>query len=228
MRRYPPNLTVRGMNAVAVALLAGLAGCNAVGAVLDKATTKPAIAAEYTPPKQPMLVLFEDYKNPDVAGIFADRLSSSVTAELKEHKIAPVIPPARLIEFRSNKGADYRQLKTPYIGRALGAKQILYGDITDFTVDAPLGSDMSKGKVKVFVRVIDANTGETVWPTDTYPGEEIEVESPTMRVTDEESQAALVDAMAERLTQRICQLFYTHSEEEEPDNAESTDAGATP
>lgn len=221
-----PKLMSNSVGVLTIALLAGLAGCNAVGAVLDKATTKPAIAAQYIPPKQPMLVLFEDYKNPDGAGIFADRLSSNVTAELKEHKIAPVIPPARLIEFRSNKGADYHQLKTPDIGRALGAKQILYGDITDFTVDAPLGSDMSKGKVKVFVRVIDATTGETVWPTDTYPGEEIEVESPTMRVTDEESQAALVDAMAERLTQRITQLFYAHSDEDEPDNAEMTDDGA--
>ena len=87
---------------------------------------------------------------------------------------------------------------------------MLYADVISLNVYAPLGAETAKGTITARVNVIDAQTGETRWPQDAGP-RIISVESPTLPLKSDGSLEPLNDYIVDRLSQRIAELFYTHS-----------------
>jgi predicted small lipoprotein YifL len=206
------RLALRGM-AVATTL-AALAGCGAIGAVAYKAIP-PSTPPAYKPVKDDMLVLVENFRNPSSVSLTSERLDRQIAYELVEHKVAPIINPDRLEELRLTKQKQYSSMNVAAIGKAMGARQVLYADLIDFSVETAMGSEMSKGHAELRVRVIDVATGQTRWPEDVAAGYPVKLETPFLPLKSGVTESTLRDQMIHTLADRTAQVFYGHFTDEE-------------
>jgi hypothetical protein len=192
-----------------------MGGCQYFGAILSKFTDDPKTPAQYVPTREDMLVLIEDSHNPDLIGILGDRLMTNVAQKLTTHKVDQLIDPKKLIDFRSEHLEQYRHMSVLALAHMFKARQILYADVVTFNVTAPIGSETAKGTITAYVKIIDAQTGETRWPQDAGP-QIITVETPTLPVKTGDTLEPLNDYVVDRLSDRIAELFYEHTTTDEP------------
>ena len=201
----------------ALALMPCLSGCAMIGAMAYKMSPDVTVPARYVPKKEPMVVIARTSQNAGGAALEAERLGRYVTEDLKDHKIGPMLDPSALTQFQSRRAGGSvwaaavttapaaRPMTLAELGRAVGAKQILYVDLTAFSVESALGTDMVKGQAEARVRVIDADTGQTRWPTDTTQGYVIPLSTPFAAT----GEAAVRERMTKDLATRIARLFYS-------------------
>lgn len=192
-------------------------GCQAVAAILDK-TGDPTEPAKYVPDHDNMLVLVEDFQNPGLIEIEAEHMNRLIAEELVAHKVAPVVNPDRLSVYHSEHQDEYRKMQIPTIGSVVGARQVLYADITEFRVDSMAGSDARKGHAEARVKVVDAITSQTRWPRDaTAAGYQVVVDIPFADDSKNVSEIVVRNALSKELASRIAKLFYNaEAKEQEP------------
>ena len=213
----PMNSLRRGATrAPPLLLLFLLSGCSLGGALAHKVVGPPPVPARYAPPKEPTLVLVENYRNPSAAILDAQRLERRVGDELERHRVVPVVDPNRLETVRATPG--FSKMTIPAIGRASGAKQVVYVNVHSFNVDGTVAGEMLKGRAEMSVRIVDATTGESRWPPDAagYP---VAVETPWVRQGDDVDEAALREQMSQRAADIMVKLFRKHGAEEGIDSA---------
>jgi len=201
------------------------AGCNVAGALASKVVPEPAVAARYVPSKQKrMLVLVENYRNPDAARMDAQRLTAHLAAELRRHGIAPVVDPNEAEALRARP--DYPSMKVQEVGRAAGAGQVLYVNLQQFAVDDTVGGEMTKARGEMRVRVVDVATGQTLWPRSVPEGSTVTAETPWVRTAsgtgDAASEIALRDQLARSAANQIVKLFRACRPDEEHQELEET------
>ena len=209
------------------AALAALAcsGCAPVGAIVNKVVPEPPVPARYVPNKTaPVLVLVENYRNPAAARMDAQRVAMHVADELREYRIAPVVDPADAEALRSRP--DYHLMKVEEVGRAAGAGQVLYVNFQKFDTEYTTGGEMVKGSAEMRVRLVDAHTGQTLWPRSLPEGHPVVAESPWVRTPtgDREgtSEPQLRDQVARRAAHEIVKLFRPWRQEDEEQDLEET------
>jgi hypothetical protein len=192
-----------------VTLLACAGGCVAVAAALDKAGGDPKEPAKYKPEQQNLAVLVEDYANPAVVELLADHMDQLIGEELIANKVAPVVNPEKLTVFRLDHPDTYKKLKIPAIGEKLGARQVLYVNVTDFTVTSAGGTELLNGHAEARVKLVDCITGSTLWPRDaTSAGYPIVVELPFDANGQDVSAPTVREAVAKVLSSKVARLFY--------------------
>ena len=182
-------------------------GCAAGGALLYKLSPPPTVPAEYKPAKEPTLVLAENFQNPDLVQVQADRLAREISQELLDHKVVPVVAPEKLADLRGAKGESFHSMNLPAVGEAVGARQVIYVDLSQFTVDQQPGSNMNKGKATAMVKLVEVPSGHTLWPRDTSAGREVKVETPFVR-PGEGSPDSIQEEMFHTMADKIAKLFY--------------------
>jgi hypothetical protein len=194
-------------------------GCAGIGAVIYKVTPPPSIQAVYKLPKKTVLVWVEDYRNPGVSEEAAERLGREITAQFKQHKLAPVVDPDKFVQYRFDKGTAFDQMTIASVGRALGAEQVLYVDLVDYGGDWTLASDMLHPKADIRVRVVDVKTGDTAWPNEAVRGYPMNIDLQYANIKDTQTandeQAAICTATADH----VAKLFYKHDSEEVSETA---------
>jgi hypothetical protein len=200
---------------VCIALLAVAAGCNVIGVFGYAAGGVMKVPAEYKLQNRPTLVLVENYENPDLYALPADRLERGVTDELTENKAAKLISPDKVDDIKSSDPADYHKMDIPALGRAVGAKQVVYVNLVYFTVDAPVGGDRFVGKAEAHVKVVDSETGHTLWPADSSNGRVIKLETKPEQEVDATKLALVEDQLCHTMTQKIARLFRDTTQEEQ-------------
>jgi hypothetical protein len=195
---------------VALVLLLGSGGCNVLGAIAYKTVGPSKIPPEYKPPQEPMLVLAESYSHSEQLQPAADQLTNLLVDELKTNKVAPLIEPDKLLSLRSDRAAEFAKMKIPDVGRALGAKQILYVDLQECDVNATAGSDSLRGIVSANVRVVDVATGKTKWPLAgaSHP---IKADTNYVRKEARDTPMSIRNQMLDDLSGAIARLFYEYS-----------------
>ena len=193
-------------------LLLAAAGCSSAGALAHKFIGPPPIPAQYKPAKEPMLVLVENYRNPSAAMLDARRLAMVLGDELRRYDVAPVVSPRRLDAVESVPG--FASMSIPAVGRAAGAKQVLYVHVGRFGVESTVGGEMIKGSADMTVRVVDAATGDSRWPVDAG-GHPVAIQTPWLRRGEGADEASLREQMSRRAADYIVKLFRKHSVEDE-------------
>ena len=196
---------------LACAGVALLFGCEAIGVAAYKLSPEPQVPAQYVPPKEPTLVLVENYRNPDSVSLAAEQLTRQITVELRHHDVVPLIDPDSLFELRNDHPEKYAKMNISQIGKTLKARQVLYADLVQFTVESTLASDMVKGHAQVHVRFIDTLTGHTLWPQDVSDGASIGFDTPYLHLTDGASEATVRGQLVSALAVKVGQLFYKWS-----------------
>ena len=204
---------------------AALPGCVPVGAVVNKVVGEPPIPPRYVPnSNRPMLVLVENYRNPDANRLDAQRATMYLAEELRSYRIAPVVDAEVAEALRSRP--EYRSMKVEEVGRAAGAGQVLYVNLQQVKVDNTVGGDMLKARAQLSVRVVDAETGRTLWPTETAQGEALVADSPWVRTpagaAEGTSEPALRDQLARTAAHQIVRMFRKWRPEDEEQELEET------
>jgi len=203
------------LKALVVVLLAWVVvGCAAISAVTYKVAGDPKVPAEYKPANQPTLVLVENFQNPDQYRESASELERDIVGELKNNHVTQVIRVEKLEDLRSADAAAYRKMRIDQVGRALGAKQVIYVNLTKFSAHPPLGSPEMSGEAEALVRVIDVESGRTLWPQDTSAGRDIKYETKHEEAVDFSNTSAVQDQMSAALADKIARLFYAAAEPE--------------
>jgi|HubBroStandDraft_5_1064220.scaffolds.fasta_scaffold447948_2 hypothetical protein len=164
--------------AISLSLLLAAGGCSAAGAAAYASTPADTIKAKYSLPKQSTLVLVESYGNAGDANLFADQLGLALYRQLQDHQCGQLLDPKLLAALRETDRDRYDKMTIDGIGRALGAKQIVYVNVVRAELDDPDGSSTARGKIAVVVRVVNATSGETQWPLYARDGEIVQLQTP--------------------------------------------------
>lgn len=188
-------------------------GCNVVGAVLAKTAPPPTIKAEYALAKEPTLIMVENFNNPAALRLEADSVAHHLAGEFELHKVAPVVDRAKADKLRKEKGAEYRKMPLDAIGRAVGAKQVIYVDLQRFEIGQAIASEQYTGRAEANVRIVD-DSGVVLWPTDTAAGYPVSVKiEPDPGATAAGDHAAR-NRLHAALADRIAKLFRDWQAEE--------------
>ena len=190
-------------------------GCASALGTLSYGIFGPAAnPAKYVLPKEPTLVLVENYRNPSAAEFDADQVASEVTDDLKKNNVAPIVDLDKLLAIRDADPNKYRTMKIQDIGRAVGAKQIVYVDLVAAAVELDPSQRALHGKAAARVRVVEVASGDTRWPAGMAEGYPVESEIP-YNDADPRIATAMNGQMISELSEQIGNLFHEWKPENE-------------
>lgn len=194
---------------IALSLLAFASGCQGVGIIADKIIGQPEVPAQYVPNATlPLLIIAETYSSPNVDRADADRLSQYVSDVLEREKVATIIEPSRVAMLRDAKSpAEFSKLTVVDIARGVGARQVIYIDLTAFGVGNAASTDLLKGSATARVSVIDVDEGRAVYPTESG-GQTVAYATPMRRSGDRANEASVRAETLAGLGDRVAKLFY--------------------
>ncbi len=205
-------------------LLAGmsatLGGCEIAGVLLHQLIGEPPVDAQYDLPKGPTLVLVENYRSPDAIQFDADQISHAVTDELKKPGKIEVINPDKVLALRDEDESKYRTMNIAAVGKAVGAKQVIYVDLVESEVNKDPSAGAVSAQATARVRVVDSETGRTLWPSNATAGKELSQPIDFQQV-DPSHVAAMHTQLLTKLSSKIAKLFYRWS----PDDQAQEDNG---
>jgi hypothetical protein len=184
-----------------------LVGCTVLGVGAYKLMGPPANPAKYTPDKTPMLVLVENYQYQTSANSHADILSRQLFGAMEMHDVAPMIPPEKLQELRDAKPLEFSTMPINRIGQEAGATQVLYVELKSSDIDPLLGGEAYQGKAVATVKIVDAATGDTIWPTDISGGYPVAA-STKLGTKTGATPMAVRQKLYVQLADEISKLFY--------------------
>lgn len=197
-----------------------LPGCTALGFLADAVVPK-RIEAVYTLPEKTTLVLVDDRNNALGDKSLLSNIATQAGSDLVQVKALPqVIDQARLNELISRLGLQaYDLLPVDQVGRALGAQQVIFINLTEIAVMNQPG--ILKPTAQAYVKVIDVATGKPVFPV-LRPGAEFAGSIAQLgyatRISmnykaDQQTDAILPVLrlrLAEEIGKQVAELFYPH------------------
>jgi len=195
-------------------LLASGAGCQLASVAVYKTVGPPAVPATYVMTKEPTLVLAENYKSPGSPFVDATQLTRFTGEELLKRDIVPVVDSTKLYDLQQKEGTNFRKMSITAIGRAVGAKQVLYLDVTRASMEN-IGAEMSRGGLDVSVKVIDVATGETRWPQSTSAGYPLTAQTSFQKTTENLNEMAIREAVSRSMAVNVVKLFRAVKSDEE-------------
>ncbi|HEX4055595.1 MAG TPA: hypothetical protein VHX86_15125 [Tepidisphaeraceae bacterium] len=191
-----------------VCFVCAAAGCSLLSIASNKAGADTAVKAKYVPNKKDsMLVLVESYGLNLDSPIESEHMNLTLNKTLAYNNVAPIVDQQLLERLRDANSQAYHQMTIADIGRKLGAKQVLYVNITRAELEKPPGSGQVRGHMEALVKIVDSQSADTRWPTDS-PSEFVQITTnwapQTPKETDNDIRAQMSDQMAED----IGKLFY--------------------
>jgi hypothetical protein len=206
---------------IALPFAFALPGCEVPGVLLHIAMGEPAIPAQYELPKKgTTLVLVENYRNPDEMQLDGDQIAHQVSVELKNDGKLDMVDPEKLVPMREDDAGKFRGMNIQQVGKALGAKQVIYVDLLESAVTKDPSAGAVHGVAKARVQVIDTETGNTLWPSDATHGKELS-QSAEFDPVDTTHAMAIHTEMLANLSSKIAKLFYDWK----PDTQDQENAG---
>ena len=186
-----------------------LSGCNVIGAVAQ-VVGPPDVQPLYVPEQTPMLVLAEDYSDPSASTVDAEQLERFLTEELLAHGVAPIAECEKVYTLRAAQPQEYRTKSIDQLGRLAGAAQVLYINLHAGGTYVGQGAEVYQGRASALVRVVDAETGQTLWPTDAPEGFALGQDSRLVRARPGVTDATVRRDVQRALADQIAKLFYKY------------------
>jgi hypothetical protein len=190
-----------------IGLLSLAGGCNVLGVIAYGASGGQKIPPDYKLPNRPTLIMVENYENPDLLAAPADRIERSLTDDLTEAKVAKFLAPEKVNELKASDPADFRKMNIPAVGRAIGAQQVIYVNLIQFNVEAPVGGSQFIGRAEADVKVIDCDTGRTLWPADSSIGHVVKLETRSVKDVNDARADQVENQLYEAFGLKLAKLF---------------------
>jgi hypothetical protein len=192
------------------------AGCELAGVVAERASGGPTVKAKYVPvPTDSMLVLVESYGLALDSSIEAEHLGLSLSKTLTDNKVAPLLSGQRLERLKDTDPAQYHKMTIADIGRRLGAKQILYVNISRSEIQKPPGSGQMRGHMEATVKIVDSASAETRWPADSS-SEAVQITTNWIPDDANKTDTDLRAQMADQMADDIGKIFHDYHPDAEP------------
>lgn len=208
-RSHPVSRLLRWPSLLVLVLAATGLSCQTAGFIAQAVSGPEKVPAKYVPDKtRPLVVVAENWRDPSSA-VDAEQVARFVSDELRERQVAPVIDPVKVASLAASRPADWRKMSIPAVGRAVGAGQIVYVNLVSNATERNAGSTLISGSGTAMVRVVDADTGATLWPIDAEAGYPVGFETPMMHDDREDVSPESVRFAVQRgLSAKIAKLFY--------------------
>ena len=191
-----------------------LSGCNYLGFMADKSMLGKDKPAQYTLSKDSTIVIAENWRNPTGSETDAQEIEQAVYDKLRELDLGPQVSPTEVMDLKAQR-PDFSKLSIAEIGKLVGAKQIIYINLTETRLVGAEGSDAYTGKSTARVKVVDADTGQALWPIDNADGFPISLKTDIAMAPTEKQKNSLREKLIQATAEQIAELFYTvHPTEE--------------
>jgi hypothetical protein len=131
-----------------------------------------------------------------------------------------MIDPDKLAPLREEDPTKFRAMTSQAIGRSVGAKQVIYVDLLESGVTGDISQSVVHANAVAQVRVIDVETGNTLWPADASHGTQLEAKADFDPNDNNKAQSMRTEMLAS-LSSRIAKLFHQWK----PDNVDEAGTG---
>jgi hypothetical protein len=204
------------MAVILAALSLAACGCGA-GLFAYDAVGPGQVPAKWVPPKEATLVLVENDRAAPGLDADCDRLGRFISDDLKTNKVAPLVDADPLVQMRERDSAAYDKMSIAALGRAVGAKQVIYVSVQEYGPDNPMGAgnDSIKWSADVRVRVVDSQSGASRWPQDLTDGLPVKAETEYKAKYGTASDITMRDDLNQKLAEKIGKLFHSYEPETE-------------
>src|SRR5439155_12961020 len=129
-------------------------------------------------------------------------------------KVVPVVDLDKLHALRDSKAAEFSRMSIRSIGDAVDAKQVLYVQLQNSDVTPLQGGESLQGSAGVLVKLIDTETGKTLWPTDLSDGFPLAT-STQLGTTARPNAMDIREKMYRSLADQTAKLFYKWTPEDD-------------
>jgi hypothetical protein len=184
-----------------------LTGCSGVGAIAYKLSPPEKTPALYKLGADPTVVLVEDSHNPAAAEMDSMHIAALLRDDLREHKSAVLVDDNAVMKLRDADPAAFAKMSLTDIGRAVGAKQIVYVDVQRVGIEIDTGGQMVRGSIECLSRVIDVRTGINRWPADSPVGVPVGFETPFTAINERMTEADVRAKLHEKVVLTVGRFF---------------------
>jgi hypothetical protein len=164
--------------------------------------------------------MVENYRSPDEMQLDGDQIAHEVADELKKDGKLDIVDPDKLVPMREEDASKFRAMNIQSVGKALGAKQVIYVDLVESEVRQDASAGAVNGTATARVKVVDCDTGNTLWPSDSSPGKEVSLSVPFDQM-DPAKAVSMHTEMLANLSSKIAKMFYSWK----PDGTEQDNSG---
>lgn len=173
------------------------------------------IEAEYKLTKEPLLILIDDRNGFVTEPKAISETYKTIAAIFLEKKVNNRLIPFE--EWRRLQQSDrsYHKMSIRQIGEKLGASQVLYMRVEQFTLSTEPGAPIFRGEFTVRVKVLSTDQKKDIrqWP-DNEAGRRISVGTDPTPADGEKSSSDIATELGIKLGKSTALLFYGHREME--------------
>lgn len=195
-----------------VLLMAG-GGCQAAGFAAAMLKPPVKVEAQYKPPTTRPIAVLVDSDRARGSGAQAlgmrDSLASYIVQELRKNEVGIIIDSSKIYDLRTSNPKAFKTMSVDEIGRRVGADQVIVVDILKVNVSESTGGQLLHGELSALVRVVDAKTGQTLWPANLSDGFPMDIDTPFTQTDDTTNMATVRDGIGLGAGDQIAKLFYT-------------------
>ncbi len=193
-----------------------ISGCNIVGGgvQLINETIMPGkkVQAEHDMQDKDVLIWVDDVALDGQYVAFKKYLTQKLSDQLEEHQAAKSIVQYKRIAHYRVSHPEYSQQTIAELGQAFNADHVLYVLINDFTWVHEAGEGYYRPKLTGYVKVIDATSGDRLWPKDQihFP---LVINANLTQGQGSTFETKLMKEFSEQISQRVSPCFYEHRKE---------------
>ncbi|MFQ5411775.1 MAG: hypothetical protein ACE5EC_05740 [Phycisphaerae bacterium] len=195
-------------------LAASSSGCQQMAIVWANLTGGETIEAQYTLTKGPLFVFIDDrdglVDEPKAIREVHATISEIFRKENVNHRVIPFADWRHLQQSERK----YRGMTIQAVGEKLGADQVLYVRIDQFSLQSEAGAPLFKGEFIARVKVLSTEREVSVirlWPREER-GHRVAASTRPVSTDGDKTAADVADELGKRLGWEIAGLFYDHKE----------------
>lgn len=209
--RLSPAVLMTGMTLL-------VSGCQTAGFFANVIGGGEKIDALYEPADRPLVVMVDDSaQNPKLPSRdLALRIADRVSRDFEQQEIVQQVVDCTLVADLAAREADFAKWPIDRIGKQVGAEQVLYIVVDAFRLTED--DAIFRPFVQVRVKIIDATTGERLFPGDDSGVTVVaQLNYSAMDGANATTHRILSERLAEQLADEISKLFYRHKAPEPGD-----------
>ncbi len=192
-----------------------LPGCQIVGGFLGlfviPLLPKKTIPAEHDFSQKTLLIWIDDATAGASHPHLPRYLTEALETELKSHKaVGALVDYTRVARFRPMH-PDYAAISIAELGRTFEADEVLYVQIDQFKFDHEAGPGYYQPALTGSVKVINAATGERLWPAN-QTHRPIAARGDFTEGSGEVIETRLLRGLAQNVAVQLAPAFYDHKE----------------
>ncbi len=197
---------------LSITLITAFAGCKYAVLLLPDPHEKTQ--AEYQLPKNKKIaILVDDYLSPIGNPSQRLNLAKKIAQNLIDSgalRAGNLIDSQKVFDTPADS-PEGKKLSIQHIGRKVGADDILYVNIIDFNLQSDPENPLIVPKAKAYVKVIEVETGERLWPID-LAGRAVETKGRMEGdVAEDADKTQFADKLIDELSATVAELFFEHT-----------------